>query len=147
MAAPSSLLDALRPLLQSRESRLEVKDFCLSEESLHLRLFSVYGPGEAANRLVASLVRAVVARRPIDLTGGRQVRDFVFIDDVVEATSTIGAVGHSSFVVEHRFEHAGEHIAQGSLKHVWIRQGTPASAAPLPDWLRAAGIPSEAGPS
>lgn len=32
------LLDALRPLLQSREHRLEVKDFSLSEESLHLRL-------------------------------------------------------------------------------------------------------------
>ena len=34
----ATLLDALRPLLQSRESRLEVKDFSLSEESLHLRL-------------------------------------------------------------------------------------------------------------
>jgi nucleoside-diphosphate-sugar epimerase len=52
----------------------------------HLRLFSVYGPGEAAGRLVASLTRAIAERRPIALTGGRQVRDFVFIDDVVDAT-------------------------------------------------------------
>jgi YbgC/YbaW family acyl-CoA thioester hydrolase len=71
----------------------------------------------------------------------------VGLDDVVEATSKIGAVGRSSFVVEHRFEHGGEQIAQGSLKHVWIRQGTPAGAAPLPDWLRAAGLPVEPAPS
>ena len=34
----ATLLDALHPLLDARESRLEVKDFSLSEESLHLRL-------------------------------------------------------------------------------------------------------------
>jgi UDP-glucose 4-epimerase len=55
-------------------------------ETMHLRLFSVYGPGEAPGRLVASVVRAIAERRPIELTGGRQVRDFVFIDDVVDAT-------------------------------------------------------------
>jgi UDP-glucose 4-epimerase len=55
-------------------------------QTVHLRLFSVYGPGEAPERLVASVVRAVAERRPIALTGGRQVRDFVFIDDVVDAT-------------------------------------------------------------
>jgi UDP-glucose 4-epimerase len=55
-------------------------------QTIHLRLFSVYGPGEAPERLVASVVRAIAERRPIALTGGRQVRDFVFIDDVVDAT-------------------------------------------------------------
>ena len=55
-------------------------------QTMHLRLFSVYGPGEAPERLVASVVRAIAERRPIALTGGRQVRDFVFIDDVVDAT-------------------------------------------------------------
>jgi len=34
----AQLLDALRPLLLDRQERLEVKDFALSEESLHLRL-------------------------------------------------------------------------------------------------------------
>jgi UDP-glucose 4-epimerase len=55
-------------------------------ETTHLRLFSVYGPGEAPERLVPSLMRAIAERRPVALTGGRQVRDFVFIDDVVDAT-------------------------------------------------------------
>jgi nucleoside-diphosphate-sugar epimerase len=55
-------------------------------ETTNLRLFSVYGPGEAPERLVPSLMRAIAERRPVALTGGRQVRDFIFIDDVVDAT-------------------------------------------------------------
>ena len=54
-------------------------------ETAHLRLFSVYGPGEDPRRLVASVVRALVAGQPIDLTPGGQVRDFVYVDDVADA--------------------------------------------------------------
>jgi UDP-glucose 4-epimerase len=54
-------------------------------ETAHLRLFSVYGPGEDPRRLVASVVRALVAGWPIDLTPGEQVRDFVYVDDVADA--------------------------------------------------------------
>jgi nucleoside-diphosphate-sugar epimerase len=54
-------------------------------ETAHLRLFSVYGPGEDPRRLVASVVRALVAGRPIDLTPGEQVRDFIYVDDVADA--------------------------------------------------------------
>lgn len=57
----------------------------LGLEAAHLRLFSVYGPGEDARRLIASVARALVERRPIDLTPGDQVRDFVYVDDVAEA--------------------------------------------------------------
>jgi nucleoside-diphosphate-sugar epimerase len=53
-------------------------------ESTHLRLFSVYGPGEDPVRLVASVVTALLAGRPMDLTPGNQVRDFVFVDDVAD---------------------------------------------------------------
>ncbi|MGH2859753.1 MAG: NAD-dependent epimerase/dehydratase family protein [Solirubrobacteraceae bacterium] len=51
----------------------------------HLRLFSVYGPGEDPRRLVAAVVDSVLAGRPIALTPGAQVRDFVYVDDVAEA--------------------------------------------------------------
>lgn len=54
-------------------------------KSAHLRLFSVYGPGEDGRRLVASVVDALLDRRPIDLTPGEQVRDFVYVDDAAEA--------------------------------------------------------------
>jgi UDP-glucose 4-epimerase len=57
----------------------------LGLETAHLRLFSVYGPGEDPRRLIASVARALLERRPIDLTPGDQVRDFVYVDDVAEA--------------------------------------------------------------
>ena len=40
-------------------------------ESAHLRLFSVYGPGEDLRRLVPSVVRALLARRPRRAHAGR----------------------------------------------------------------------------
>jgi UDP-glucose 4-epimerase len=54
-------------------------------QSAHLRLFSVYGPGEDPRRLVPSVVRALLERRPVELTPGEQVRDFVYVDDVAVA--------------------------------------------------------------
>ena len=54
-------------------------------ESAHLRLFSVYGPGEDQRRLVPSVVRALLDGRPVPLTPGEQARDFVYVDDVAEA--------------------------------------------------------------
>ncbi|MCZ7533605.1 MAG: NAD(P)-dependent oxidoreductase [Acidimicrobiia bacterium] len=50
-----------------------------------LRLFNVYGHGEATHRLIPSVVRAGLTRTPIDLTDGRQVRDFVHATDVAAA--------------------------------------------------------------
>jgi nucleoside-diphosphate-sugar epimerase len=51
----------------------------------HARLFSVYGPGEDRQRLIAAVAAAVVAGVPIDLTEGAQRRDLIFVDDVVDA--------------------------------------------------------------
>jgi nucleoside-diphosphate-sugar epimerase len=50
-----------------------------------LRLFNVYGPGEASHRLLPSLVSGLAANHRIALSEGRQVRDFVYVGDVVEA--------------------------------------------------------------
>ncbi|OTP77677.1 UDP-glucose 4-epimerase [Caballeronia sordidicola] len=47
-----------------------------------MRLFNVYGPGEARHRLLPSLLRDLSAGRPVKLSAGMQVRDFVYVDDV-----------------------------------------------------------------
>jgi nucleoside-diphosphate-sugar epimerase len=50
-----------------------------------LRLFKVYGAGEAPHRLLPALVRGLAKRERVAISAGTQVLDFVHIDDVVEA--------------------------------------------------------------
>ena len=50
-----------------------------------LRPFTVYGPLEGSRRLVPQVIRKALEGRDIELTGGKQTRDFVFADDAVDA--------------------------------------------------------------
>lgn len=59
-------------------------------EAVSLRYFNVYGPGQSDDSpysgVIALFARAVLAgRAPTILGDGEQSRDFVFVDDVVEA--------------------------------------------------------------
>jgi nucleoside-diphosphate-sugar epimerase len=56
-----------------------------------LRLFGVFGVGEGSLRLIPYLIRRLRRGDPVDLTGGEQVRDFLYIDDVVEALIIAGS--------------------------------------------------------
>jgi nucleoside-diphosphate-sugar epimerase len=49
------------------------------------RLFFLYGPDEAAGRLVPSVVQALLRREPVGCTHGRQVRDFLHVADAAAA--------------------------------------------------------------
>lgn len=48
-----------------------------------LRLFNVFGPGEPADRLIPFIARKARAGEPIPLTGGKQQRDFMYIEDLI----------------------------------------------------------------
>ncbi len=50
-----------------------------------LRLFNIFGPGEARHRLLPNLVAGLSANQRIALSEGSQVRDFVYVGDAVEA--------------------------------------------------------------
>jgi nucleoside-diphosphate-sugar epimerase len=50
-----------------------------------LRLFKVYGAGEAPHRLLPVLVSGLGKPERVAISAGTQVLDFVYIDDVVEA--------------------------------------------------------------
>lgn len=54
------------------------------------RLFTVYGPGERAGRLLPSLIETSRAGEPIQLTEGRQRRDFTYVADVAEGLLRLG---------------------------------------------------------
>mgnify|MGYP003386634370 CR=1 FL=1 len=49
-----------------------------------LRLFHVYGPGESPHRLVSSLFTKLRAGAPVALSAGEQVRDLLYVEDVVD---------------------------------------------------------------
>ena len=50
-----------------------------------LRLFKVYGAGEAPHRLLPALVTGLSKRERVAISAGTQVLDFVHVDDVIEA--------------------------------------------------------------
>lgn len=49
------------------------------------RLFSVYGAKNNSLTFVEGLVQSAQDRSPFNMTHGRQTRDFIFIDDIVDA--------------------------------------------------------------
>jgi UDP-glucose 4-epimerase len=53
-----------------------------------VRLFHVYGPEQPATGLIAAAICAALRGDRFEMTPGEQQRDFVFIDDVVEALLT-----------------------------------------------------------
>lgn len=53
------------------------------------RLFFPYGPGEPDGRLIPAVVRALLKGEAVECTHGRQMRDFVYIDDVADALVTL----------------------------------------------------------
>ncbi len=46
-----------------------------------LRLFGVYGPGEAPHRLLPFLINRLTSGEPAELSPGAQIRDLLFMDD------------------------------------------------------------------
>lgn len=57
------------------------------------RLFSVYGPWEEPSRLIPTLVRRCLAGEELELVPPETARDFVFVDDVVDAYLQLGELG------------------------------------------------------
>ena len=54
-------------------------------QTVELRLFTPYGPWEGDYRLIPHVILSALAGNDVPLTQGDQERDFVFVDDVVDA--------------------------------------------------------------
>jgi len=64
-----------------------IRDYA-QKYSLHptiLRLFNVYGDLEKEQGVISLFVRKAIAGQPVQIRGGNQLRDFVFLKDVVSA--------------------------------------------------------------
>lgn len=57
---------------------------------INLKIFHMYGPGDNKNKFVAWIIEQLQQSKPIiDLTPGKQLRDFIYIDDVISAFETV----------------------------------------------------------
>lgn len=50
-----------------------------------LRAFLLYGPRQSTHFFVPQLLAASLSRKPMDMTGGKQARDFLHVADAVDA--------------------------------------------------------------
>lgn len=75
----------------------------LADESrasvVHARLFGLYGPGEAAGRLLPAITTALRNGRAIPLSDGLQRRDFVHVEDAARALIALGELAEAPTIV------------------------------------------------
>tara|TARA_Y100001970_G_scaffold286159_1_gene407640 strand:- start:2959 stop:3879 length:921 start_codon:yes stop_codon:yes gene_type:complete len=50
-----------------------------------IRLFLVYGPFQKDNRFLPFIIKSCLANKTFETTSGSQIRDFCYVDDVIEA--------------------------------------------------------------
>jgi UDP-glucose 4-epimerase len=102
------------------------------------RLFTVYGPGEHAGRLLPSLIEASLSGNPLDLTAGLPRRDFTYVEDVSDGLLRLGLVaGNREPVVN---------LATGQLTEVrdFVKTAAGILGIPLAN-LRFGAIPARPG--
>lgn len=68
----------------------------LTIELVWARLFHLYGPGENPRRVLPSLILALLADGTFEATDGRQIRDYLYIDDVARALIALALRGSTS---------------------------------------------------
>jgi nucleoside-diphosphate-sugar epimerase len=83
---PATLYGAAKDALR------RVAEAYAAQEGVELawgRLFFLYGPHEAPERLVPSVTRALLLGDPVAVSSGQQVRDFMHVEDVAGAVSAL----------------------------------------------------------
>lgn len=90
---PSKESDELAPASPYAESKLKAERLIVESGNVALRLFNVFGPRQRVSSGYAAVVPAFIqaAKKGIDLVidgDGSQTRDFVFVEDVVNAFVT-----------------------------------------------------------
>ncbi|MCX6750229.1 MAG: NAD-dependent epimerase/dehydratase family protein, partial [Candidatus Pacearchaeota archaeon] len=56
---------------------------------INVKMEHMYGPGEDSNRFMPSLIKKMMKNEKVDMTKGEQARDFIYVEDAVEAYATI----------------------------------------------------------
>jgi nucleoside-diphosphate-sugar epimerase len=99
------------------------------------RVFFPYGVGEPAGRLVPSVIDNVLGGKPAQCSHGRQVRDFIYVDDVARAFAVVLDSGYEGTV----------NIGTGQPVTIAEVARAAAEAAGRPELLELGVLPSRAG--
>jgi nucleoside-diphosphate-sugar epimerase len=63
---------------------------------INMKIFHMYGPNDSSNKFIPQIISRLKNDEPtIDLTAGEQTRDFIFIDDVIDAFKVVIRAHHS----------------------------------------------------
>lgn len=67
-----------------------LKTIAKSTKVINMKIFHMYGPNDSPNKFVSMIFKKLKGNEScIDLTLGEQIRDFIYIDDVVSAYTTV----------------------------------------------------------
>ncbi len=111
---PTEETDRPQPLSPYGVTKLAAEHLCTLYARNHgvptvsLRFFTVYGPRQRPDMAFTRFCRAVSDGREIEVYGtGEQVRDFTYVDDVVEANVQVGTADIGSVPAGSVFNVAG----------------------------------------
>jgi len=96
-----------------------------------LRPFSVFGPLEEDERFIPTIIKSVIKNKPIKVTSGKQRRDFIYIDDVVDIYIKImsngkrlsGQILNMGTGVEHSNDEVVQKLFKVTGKKVKVEKG------------------------
>tara|TARA_X000000950_G_scaffold8188_1_gene8993 strand:- start:4949 stop:5860 length:912 start_codon:yes stop_codon:yes gene_type:complete len=80
-----------RPISYYGKAKLRITKLLQNEYSKKklpitiFRIFQAYGPKQDENRLIPYVIKNLKKKRDVYLTNGKQIRDFCFIDDLINA--------------------------------------------------------------
>ncbi len=86
---PFPRLDPIRPnSLYGKTKAISVQQLLRNEKNgtklIILRPFGIYGPSEGNHKFFPELIKKLSQGQTVDLTLGEQVRDYLFVDDLIE---------------------------------------------------------------
>lgn len=92
--------DKLNPESNYAQNKVDGEELISAKNGISLRYFNVYGPGQGDAGVIAIFIKKALNNEDLVITGnGSQERDFVYVDDVVDAN--IAAASYSG--AEHVF--------------------------------------------
>jgi len=102
---PTSELSERRPVSPYGMTKVATEELaavylrCFGVPAVGLRYFTAYGPRQRPDMAFTKFFGCALAGRPLPINGdGHQVRDFTFVDDVVEGTLAAATLGRPGAV-------------------------------------------------